>query len=145
MSKKESKSQHVCIYPVSIKSCYKYRNVKERKQITTCLFHAITPNVLLQISQCQRKKANHNTTPDGVIDAPAATNIAMSKKESKSQQERKMKRYKSRCYKYRNVKERKQITTCSYFAFINNELLQISQCQRKKANHNVAKIVNICS
>ncbi len=41
----------------------------------------------------------------------AATNIAMSKKESKSQRTIPGERIGKSCYKYRNVKERKQITT----------------------------------
>ncbi len=118
MSKKESKSQHVLKCHFVAIRCYKYRNVKERKQITTERGVARNYISLLQISQCQRKKANHNTDSGHLWPL-------------------------RRCYKYRNVKERKQITTKPAPLISESPLLQISQCQRKKANHNRRTTVRI--
>ncbi len=92
--------------------------------------------LLLQISEIQRPKANHNSHAIGDNVMTAVTNIRNSKTESKSQRVCCIIPYLSGCYKYQKFKDRKQITTSNYVYLRMLLLLQISEIQRPKANHN---------
>ncbi len=136
ISKIESKSQlHFDVF-INFRSCYKYQNFKDRKQITTVRLNltlsfsllqiskfqrskanhnegelAWTSFKLLQISKFQRSKANHNSPIAYKVPYFVVTNIKISKIESKSQPDGLRHKSKVRCYKYQNFKDRKQITT----------------------------------
>ncbi len=112
-SKTESKSQHSLIDAVCPWCCYKYQKFKDRKQITTLVIHSLLLETLLQISEIQRPKANHNNLLHWIVYPVAVTNIRNSKTESKSQHAIALYYIAYRCYKYQKFKDRKQITTGS--------------------------------
>ncbi len=92
--------------------------------------------MLLQISEIQRPKANHNEWHGPRLTHAAVTNIRNSKTESKSQLDCIGSDDVWSCYKYQKFKDRKQITTNYQSILSFNGLLQISEIQRPKANHN---------
>jgi hypothetical protein len=161
-SKTESKSQHSSVSFRLRSRCYKYQKFKDRKQITTDSILNFSIKVLLQISEIQRPKANHNAIEQQITNLKAVTNIRNSKTESKSQlylfpkldfiRCYKYQKFKDRkqittietddckqlsCYKYQKFKDRKQITTHHTNHKASPQLLQISEIQRPKANHNI--------
>ena len=91
---------------------------------------------VIQISEFQRSKANHNPDSELRTIVGVVTNIRISKIESKSQRESVNFQEIFSCYKYQNFKDRKQITTAGGRSLLQHLLLQISKFQRSKANHN---------
>ena len=136
ISMNESKSQPSWAMNVIPMCCYKYQNINERKQITTVITFPPIFQLLLQISEYQWTKANHNclnkvlstsrllqiseyqwTKANHNFNAPATAGACC-------------------CYKYQNINERKQITTPLSEYILKVVLLQISEYQWTKANHN---------